>query len=259
MNASEPNANRILFGSQEKIFSVLPESVLANFNHPSSENALVWNSIYPLAQPALSLNSLMDKRPLWGTWSSPDTLEDRLMPFFWGFNVEGEPLGGLDVVLQDVDGPGPKTEVDLFLVGEKNLILVEAKHLSGLGRCSRYAQERCPEIGQDQEDPSHPCRYWEMEGAKFGNYLEFGARPQPGAGSPPCNRHYQLARTYLVGRSLAEMQSKILHIWMIVPQSRWPALELDWIDFAERVFDDDQWRRLRVVAWEEVRSLSTLK
>ena len=44
---------QVISGEDELIFSVLPESVLTNFLNPSSENALLWNVIYRLAQPTI--------------------------------------------------------------------------------------------------------------------------------------------------------------------------------------------------------------
>src|SRR3990172_5155176 len=45
------------------------------------------------------------------------------------------------------------------------------------------------------------------------------------------------------------------HLCLLIPRRRWPALRTAWQDFAERVRDDGQWKRLRVVAWEDLQSL----
>jgi hypothetical protein len=235
----------------EPIFDVLPETVLANFQTPRSENALVWNLIYPLAQPTISFRSLMRIRPLWGMVMQPD-LDDVLRPYFWGFDVLGDRLPGLDDVLMTVDGEGPRTEVDLFLVGKTTLIVVEAKHLSALGRCSRFAHGRCPEIHSDSSDLEAECRYWSLTDADFSVELDFGERPQPEGDSPSCDRHYQLARTLLVGRRLSQMLEKELCLWMMIPRTHWRSLEKTWLDFTERIRDDELWRRMRVLAWEDV-------
>jgi hypothetical protein len=250
-----PSPKRILSGSDEPIFNVLPQRVLANLRTPTSENALLWNLIYPLAQPTISMSNLLHLRPMWGTSSLPETVDDELTPYFWGYSVEGDRLLHLDEALEEVNGPGLKTEVDLFLMGERNLILVEAKHIGGLGRCKRFANLHCPEIHRDAEELTNVCRYWEDDTASFGLHLKFGPRPEPGEEIPPCHRHYQLARTLLVGISLTMRLQLQHHLWLIVPKGRWRSFERDWLDFSERLRDDGLWRRLRVIAWEDVRDL----
>ncbi len=250
-----PSSRRILSGSDEPIFNVLPERVLANLRTKTSENALLWNLIYPLAQPKITFSKLLNLRPMWGTSSLTETLDDELTPFFWGYSIDGDRLLYLDQVLEEVDGPGLKTEVDLFLLGKRNLILVEAKHVAGLGRCARFTNHHCPEIHCDVEEFVDACRYWKDDNPSFASYLEFGPRPEPGVEIPPCYRHYQLARTLLVGTSLTTRLQLQFHLWLIVPGGRWRSFERDWLDFTDRVRDDALWRRLRVIAWEDVREL----
>jgi len=239
----------------EPIFDVLPETVLANFHTPRSENALVWNLLYLLAQPTISFRKLIKIRPLWGGVVHPE-VDDALRPYFWGFDVRGKRLPGLDGVLERVDGEGPRTEVDLFLLGKANLIVIEAKHLSAPGRCSRYAAGRCPEIHSDPSASETTCRYWELPQAAFSAELDLGERPRSGQDAPSCERHYQLARTLLVGRELSRRLDRELSIWMMIPRKHWRSLEKTWLDFTERVRDDVLWRRMRVVAWEDVDRLS---
>jgi hypothetical protein len=87
--------------------------------------------------------------------------------------------------------------------------------------------------------------------------LDFGARPALGAEeSPPCARHYQLARTLLIVEYLARAENLEPHLCLLIPRRRWPALRALWLDFTERVRDEDLWRRLRVVAWEDLAGLS---
>jgi len=212
----------------------------------------LWNLVYPRAQPNLSLRSLLELSPLWG--SHLGLGDEGLRPYYWGFDVSGERLDGLDFVLEAVDGSGQQTEVDLFLLGERQLVLVEAKRSGGLGRCGRYLTARCPEIHL-QGQPG--CRYWEIRAALFSEALAFGSRPAPGADSPPCNQHYQLARTLKVGRALAAELNRQLHLWLWVPRARWRALEADWLDFADRVTEAAIWRHLRVLDWEAIRKLPT--
>lgn len=249
--SSVPKLEGIMAGSDEPVFRVLPQRVMDDMKRSSSESALVWNSIYPRAQPTLSLADLLRLRPLWG--SSVKSLSDDLVPFYWGFNQAGNRLEQLDGVLDTIDGPGPKTEVDLFLLGKRELVLVEAKHMSGLGRCGRYASERCPEIHLDPSAVG--CQYWTSDESMFSSMVDFGLRPEPDDPRPPCNRHYQLGRTTLVGNALAAQLERRLHLWLIIPRSRWGVIRRDWIDFSERITDDQLWKRLRVLAWEDIISL----
>lgn len=246
-----PKLNGILAGSMEPVFRVLPQRVMDDLRHPQSESALLWNSIYPRAQPTLELAQLISLIPLWGSSIKP--VSDSLIPYYWGFDQAGVRLPQLDRVLNTIDGPGPQTEVDLFLMGESELILVEAKHMAGLGRCGRYGTGRCPEIHIDP--PLANCCYWAEEESRFLTMLDFGLRPVRDDPAPPCNRHYQLGRTALVGNALAAELRRRLHLWLIIPRTRWGALERDWIDFSERITDDQLWRRLRVLSWEDISTL----
>ena len=251
-----PESRRILFGADEPIFAALPERVLANLRHPASENALLWNLLYPLAQPDLKLSDFLKLRPLWGTSALTEVDDDCMTPYFWGYSVAGERLSLLDEILRDVDGVGQKTEVDVFLVGRRNLVLVEAKHMSGLGHCSRYGRQRCPEIHTSDSDPGDGCRYHKEGKANFQVHMSFDLPTAPKSHSPPCNRHYQLGRTLLVGNALAEHLERILHLWLIIPRSRWRSFETDWLDFIDRVRDDKLWRRMRVLTWEDIQQIS---
>lgn len=251
-----PEPGRVLHGSQERIFEVLPESVRANLRQPRSENALLWNVLYPISQEPIQLKSLFELRPLWGTPTIEVSKEERAEAYFWGYNIGGERLPHLEEILAVVDGEGPKTEVDLFLLSRTNIIVIEVKHTSGLGRCSRYAHTRCPEIHADLAGIAEPCRYWEEGPALFSSQLRLGSRPTPGSSSPPCNRHYQLARTLMVGKTLAERLNRQLHLWLVLPLNQWRGQQSTWLDFVDRARSDDLWRRMRVLSWESVRSLA---
>ncbi len=245
---------RLWTGSNEPIFSVLPGTVLANFNTPRSENALLWNLLYPRSQPSLSLAALLALSSLWGTAPPGEVRDDQLHPFYWGHGLDGSRLQGLDDALKEVDGPGPKTEIDLILLGKKVLISVEAKHTSLFGRCSRYGAMRCPEIHvHDSSEPS--CRYWEPGSGRFSDLLAFGRRPEAASLEAPCNVHYQLARTVMVGHHLAKRLNREFALWIFLPQARWRSIEKTWLDFADRVLDDHIWRSMRVISWEQVQSL----
>jgi hypothetical protein len=246
---------RVWFGSEEPIFKTLPANVLANFRNPRSENALLWNTIYKIAQPTISLRAILNLKPIWGTRGHFEEPDDNLMPYFWGFNVNGERLVGLDEALEVIDGSGPRTEVDLILMGGKHLIAVEAKHTSGFGRCTRFQLERCPEIHPQQAvEPN--CRYWDVDESKFERALRIGPRPGIDAEAPACSRHYQLSRTLLLGEKLAEEHDRIFSLWTFVSRRGWRSLELDWLDFTDRLRDSTVWRRARVVSWAELNTLS---
>jgi hypothetical protein len=245
---------QVLVGREEPIFDALPGTILANLHQPASESALVWNLIYPLARDGVALSQLMSLRPLWGPPCSHQ-VRDQLSPYFWGYGVDGERLPGLDETLRHVDGAGPKTEVDLLLIGEEHLVVAEAKHTGGLGRCSRYARRRCPEVHQPNSNPE-PCRYWESRGQRFSQYLNFGPRPENEEPPPLCYRHYQLARTLLVGRELASWYGLELHLWLLIPQLQWHSIERSWLDFMDRIKDDGLWRNSRVIAWQDIRALN---
>ncbi len=248
---------QVISGENEGLFSVLPESVLTNFLNPTSENALLWNVIYPLAQPTISRIDLLNIRPLWGNPNEEKKADDALTPYYWGFDVDGGRLSRLDDVLLMIDGSGPKTEVDLYFLGERNFILVESKRKSGFGRCSRFSKRRCPEMHLAVGDDWSPCRYWEVEKSRFTSHLAMGPRPKPDSEPPTCNRHYQLARTLIIGRELADVLEREFHLWVFTPRSHWSKLEKDWLDFTERVEDDSLWRRLRVIAWEDIQETAS--
>jgi len=260
MSSSEvdrPRPQRWLQGAGEPIFDVLPETILANTRHPRSENALLWNSLYPRLWPGRPLSDFMAIRPLWGTREVAFSDED-LRPFFWGYSVDGQRLPELDDSLDAVDGAGPQTEVDLFLVGPSQLVLVEAKHTSRLGRCSRYGAGRCPEVQARADGHLDACRYWDDGAAQFVQDLNLD-RPIPEGPPPACNRHYQLARSLRLGGHLAANTGRTLHLWLLAPRRIWaPQLQGDWIDFADRVRQADVWRRMRVIAWEDVSQLPSI-
>jgi hypothetical protein len=251
-----PIPDSILAGHDEAIFRVLPQTVIDNLRRPASENALVWNLLYPQARPTLSLRSLLSVRPLWGSALAEEP-DECLTPYFWGYAISGERLGSLDDALDSVDGPGQQTEVDVFLVGTRTLVLVEAKHLAAPGRCGRYLRGRCPEVHVESRGEGPGCRYWEAGEADFSTALEFGSRPMPDSPPPACAVHYQLGRTLLLSRALAHRLGLRPHVWMIVPGRRWPRLERSWLDFADRLRDPADWRALRVLAWEDVRRLTS--
>lgn len=248
--------DQVHHGSHEEIFQVLPEDTWRNFLHPHSENTLLWNLIYPLCHPAVSLRSLLDLTPLWGIPSSPETADDLLIPYYWGYDVTGERLPDLDSTLELVDGIGSKTELDLILLGEQNVILVEAKNRGAPGRCGRYQMARCPEIhSADQEDLAG-CQYWGEGKPVFSDLLEFGPRPDPETESPPCNVHYQLARTILIGQTLAERHGLQLGVWLILPRHKWSGIRRTWLDLTDRVRSAEDWHGLRVLAWENIQELT---
>ncbi len=244
----------VLDGEGEAIFTSLPQTVLANLAGSRSESPLVWNAFYPLAARQEVLGELLALPPLWGTRLLPQAAgEAGVEMYFWGYGLDGRPMPGLREAVRAVDGPRGKTEVDLFLVGGGQLIAVEAKRRAAPGRCGRYARGRCPEV--HPADGREACRYWEPGPAEFTRWLETGQRPGPGTDSPPCSMHYQLFRTLGLGRHLANAMGLDLGLWLVLPRMSWPRLEPTWLDFADRVRDEAMWRRLRVIAWEDLLGL----
>jgi hypothetical protein len=251
---------QVLSGHDEPIFRTLPADLLANLRTPRSENALIWNLFYPLARPTLSLERLCSLRPLFGT-PAPAEAEDFLIPYFWGWSVKGERMAGLDETLAEVDGGPGHTEADILLLGKANLVLVEAKRFSGFGRCGRHMAGRCPEVHREEAHEVREtgggagatCRYWSEPEARFDRRLDFGPRPDPSTPTPPCARHYQLARLVLLGEALAERLECAFHFWVVAPRREWRGLEADWRAFVERIRSDRVWRQARVLAWEDVR------
>ncbi len=248
-----PLPRAILAGEQEGAFDHLPETVIANLRRPHSENARLWNTFYPRPGDGLRLEQLLSITPLWG--SAPDAGNaDRLEPYFWGVHPSGRELEGLSEALDEVDGPGPRTEIDLLLRGTSNLVVIEARTsarsagaggisarcaprsisrrstgstAAGTGRCLRPGSIVCSISGPDQVPVRRPRR----------------ARGTISWHAPSWWGMRWRGRTQLR-----------LHVWVLVPRNRWPALERTWLDFVEGVRDPDLWRRLRVVAWDQVRS-----
>jgi hypothetical protein len=250
-SGTAPPPKGVLSGEREPLFSFLPEEVLRGMQRRGSEAALLWESFYPFAHGGLPLSAWSRLRPLWGSMTSPAT-DDSLVPYFWGRRVDGAPLSGAAEAAEAVAGREDRLEVDLFLVGERTLIAVEAKVAAEPGRCGRYEAGRCPEVhGGDA-----PCRYWQG-GVLFSEALDFGLRPAPETEvRPPCAEHYQLARTLLMACELGRRLGLEPYVCLIVPRRGWPAQQRVWLDFAERVRDEEQWRRLRVLAWEDLEGLA---
>jgi len=248
---ASPLPRAILSGESEGAFARLPETVIANLRRENSENARLWNRFNPRPGRPLSLRPMLSAPRLWGS-AFAEPPDDRLEPYFWGVHPSGDRLEGLARALDTVDGGGPQTEIDLILRGAEHLVVVEAKNLSALGRCGRYQRRACPEVHRSAERWLESCRYWDVEAARFETHLELGGRPAPGTPRPACSVHYQLARTFLIGLSLSSSLGSQLHLWLLLPRARWPARERTWLDFAGRVRDPDQWRRLRVLAWDDI-------
>ena len=259
---TRPNARRprpdtrrwVLDGEQEAIFRALPQTVLANLAGSRSEGPLVWNAFYPLAARQTGLGEMLALTPLWGSRQAPPAagLAGAEM-FFWGYGLDGRPMPGLREAVRAVDGPKGKTEVDLFLIGDGQLVAVEAKRGATPGRCGRYARGSCPEA--HPAEGREACRYWQSGPGEFRRRLDTGEQPVPGSDVPACSTHYQLFRTLMLGAYLAEAMAMDLGLWLVIPHAHWPRLEPAWLDFADRVRDEALWRRLRVIAWESLLSL----
>lgn len=260
MKNGRPVSEHIYDGIQEPIFSVLPQRVVENFGKRASENALLWNTFYP-RRNQLDLAGLFELRPNWGTMKmvEPEPLE----PYFWGYGVDGSRLRNLDLILNAVDGAGQKTEIDLFLLGKRSLVVVEAKNTAHLGRCQRFQQGRCPEVQkmcpvQNAAQQYENCRYWHVPEARFDELLHISHPLARGDGSrPACDRHYQLARTLLIGSRLAASLELQLCIWLLMPHRRWSAFEKTWLDFSRFIRKEEVWRNARVISWETVGEIAS--
>ncbi len=248
---SAPPPTGILAGEREPIFQYLSEEVRTNMLRRGSECAALWNAFYPFAHSGLPLRAWLSLPRLWGSGGEVGE-GDLLIPCFWGMFADGRPLPGLAEVTSAIAGREDRLEVDLFLVGRRHLIAVEAKVDGAPGRCRRYDSGRCPEVhGADAG-----CRYWENGPSSFDQALDFGDRPiRDQEEQPRCAIHYQLARTLLAVERLAMLKNLVPHLALLIPRRRWPALRAGWQDFAERVREEEQWKRLRVVAWEDLEGL----
>jgi len=190
---SAPPPKGILAGERELIFQYLPEEVRANMLRRGSESAALWNAFYPFAHSGLSLRAWLSLPRLWGS-SAEGSDDDQLMPCFWGLTVDGQPLGGLAESASDVAGREDRLEIDLFLVGRRHLVAVEAKIDGVPGRCGRYDSGRCPEV----HGPDAACRAADVvlpianvaeEDGTFVNrdgreQRYFQAKPAPGMARP---------------------------------------------------------------------------
>lgn len=218
---------------------------------PGSESAAIWNAFYPFAHSGVDGREWHELPRLWGT-DAFDRQDDRLTPFFWGLDVEGLPLDGLAEANEAIAGREDRLEVDLILRGEAHLIAIEAKVDAGPGRCGRYHSGRCPEVHATEG----ACRYWEPGPAAFDPRLEFGSRPVADQlEAPACSLHYQLARSLLLVERLGESQGVLPYLCLLIPRRRWASIRPAWLDFADRVRDEAVWRRMRVLAWEDLEAL----
>jgi hypothetical protein len=94
---------------------------------------------------------------------------------------------------------GQKTEPDVLVLGRGMLILIECKRNHGLGRCSRFQNQECPEIHIETRKRKY-CQYWDRG---LSSLVNFGC-PDPAAPSEAeCNEFYQLMRNYMIGTRLA--------------------------------------------------------
>ena len=143
----------------------------------------------------------------------------------WGFEIREhgaavwEPLREvLSAVENYRDGKpeGQKTEPDVIVISGKSLVVAECKRRSILGRCSRFVDERCPEIHMDRRKRPY-CQYW-TRGLQ--DLVTF-SKPVPATSDPDCSQYYQLLRNYMIGDRLAAVLGLPLHL-MVVKASNSP-------------------------------------
>jgi len=141
----------------------------------------------------------------------------------WGYVIDEEPAAGfpqaspemrpktatqcalLSSILKEIENyndgkrEGQKTEPDVIVIGKRALTLFECKRLHGLGRCSRFSDQRCPEIHAKTRKRDY-CQYWDRGLPKLVNFI----RPTPETTSEPdCHQFYQLMRNYMIGTRIA--------------------------------------------------------
>jgi hypothetical protein len=187
-----------------------------------SEDKLTWDCFYELhradvlaatLEHALSIE--IEPQPplrliMWG-WEIDGNAFDNLMSRLDGrptvlaqskAGVEWAPLQSILAEIENYgDGKleGQKTEPDVIVVTKTLLILFECKRKHGLGRCSRFEHQQCPEIHIEGRKRDY-CQYWTRGLPSLVNF----PRPTPATESePPCNRFYQLLRNYMIGSRLA--------------------------------------------------------
>lgn len=199
------------------VFELLPSRTQTKLRSAISEDKLSWDCFYEAFRADVLSRVLACTLNI--------SIEDELSPklIMWGYLMdEGVSLGCQETpvkirpktsiqwapllsILKEIENyndgkrEGQKTEPDVIVIAKESLILLECKRNHGLGRCSRFEDQRCPEIHVQRRKRDY-CQYWDRDLASLVNFI----RPTPVAVSEPeCNRFYQLMRNYMIGARLA--------------------------------------------------------
>jgi hypothetical protein len=232
------------------VYERLPLRTQKKLLSPRSEDKLTWDCFFGLhkaGELGAVLASVLQipKRSL---------NDPRLM--LWGFEIQEEsaslwePLyDTLSAIENYGDGKpeGQKTEPDVIVVSERSLVVAECKRMHGLGRCSRFEDERCPEIHLDRRKRPY-CQYWNRGLVELVSF----SKPVPPAAAPDCNLYYQLLRNYMIGDRLATALRLQLHLMVVKaansPHSAETRAEVE--HFNSRVTRDSKYA---VACWNDFR------
>ena len=106
-------------------------------------------------------------------------------------------------------------------------MIAECKRLHGLGGCSRFGDQRCPEIHIEGRKRPY-CQYW----ARGLRELVSFEKPTPSCTLPKCDSFYQLMRNHMIGDRRAKKLSLELHL-MVVKGRTSPHIQETLDDVAE--------------------------
>ena len=195
------------------VYDLLPQRTQTKLLSPVSEDKLTWDCFFGLIH-AGKLGTVLA-----GLLKIPDEILQDARLVLWGFEIREdgasawEPLREvLSAVENYRDGKpeGQKTEPDVIVVSGRSLVVAECKRRSALGRCSRFEDERCPEIHMDRRKRPY-CQYWTRGLQELVTF----SKPVPATSAPDCNRYYQLLRNYMIGDRLAAVLGLPLHLMVV--------------------------------------------
>ena len=195
------------------VYDLLPQRTQTKILSPVSEDKLTWDCFFGLLRAGKLGSLLASVLKIPG-----ENLEDARL-VLWGYEIREdgaavwEPLREvLSAVENYRDGKpeGQKTEPDVIVVSGRFLVVAECKRRSVLGRCSRFADERCPEIHIARRKRPY-CQYWTCGLQELVTF----SKPVPATSAPDCNQYYQLLRNYLIGDRLAAVLGLPLHLIVV--------------------------------------------
>jgi hypothetical protein len=201
------------------VYNLLPQRTQKKLLSPISEDKLTWDCFFGLKQAGALDVTLAEVLKI----RREALAGSRLI--LWGWEIHSDsaslwPL--LPEILSSVedyyDGKqeGQKTEPDAIILSESALVIIECKRGSRLGDCSRFKDQRCPEVHLEGRKRPY-CQYWDRG---LDQLVRF-QKPVPTDTSADCNRFYQLMRNYMIGTRLAGALGVQLHL-MVVKAQRSP-------------------------------------